>query len=620
MAGIFDAIIGALGGLGLGLERNRQQSMQEQMAAAQMLQHSGTFQPIPPGEAGQQNPFMQLLGVGTPGQLQIGNQAFRHVPYPTMDLPGIGPISLTPELAMKQHLQQQENLGLDAAMQAILPPRAPGMPLVNQPIVEPSTAPAPSQGQELSPWRGVSPAAKFWSDAIGQASQETGVDPKLITAVMMQESSGNPNATHAMTSTGERAIGLMGLLPGTAKEMGIDPNDPRQNILGGARYLRQQLQRFGNDKEKALQAYFAGPETIARHGGVPKEGYPKTAAYAPSVMNWYNRLGGTAEAAPLTPTGPVDQRVGREIDNLDQEINRLEGVARTIGAKGTKGREMANLALQQITRLTTRRDRLEDQLTEPERSARKQAAELPGKLQEARGKALIETQQKITETQLLAPLNTAAEVEKATQLNQVYADRARLELEATADLKAKIAGAGREQMPVSKEVTDKVDALLTVKESIATIKGILSRRGADPNFAKGLKQFTGPLQGILTQYLKQPISGDDPDENDFVTALRTLQSQEIRATAGLAQTGSEVERAIGVIGGRLPVLFNPPDVFESRMKAVDSSTNRALQGMAKNLEGRAYGQHIQDYLKPSTGASADKAAEHAADEYLKGKK
>ena len=65
------------------------------------------------------------------------------------------------------------------------------------------------------------------------------------------------------------AIGLTQLMPSTAKELGVNPYDPWQNLLGGARYLRQQYERFG-DWSKALAAYNAGPGRVEK-GNIPKE-------------------------------------------------------------------------------------------------------------------------------------------------------------------------------------------------------------------------------------------------------------------------------------------------------------------------------------------------------------
>lgn len=108
------------------------------------------------------------------------------------------------------------------------------------------------------------------------AGARHGIDPRLLAAVAQVESNFNPNATsHA------GAQGLMQFMPGTAAGMGIDALDPTQAVDGAARYLRQQLDRFGS-VELALAAYNAGPGAVQRHGGIPP--FAETQAYVPKVL------------------------------------------------------------------------------------------------------------------------------------------------------------------------------------------------------------------------------------------------------------------------------------------------------------------------------------------------
>lgn len=78
------------------------------------------------------------------------------------------------------------------------------------------------------------------------------------------------------------AIGLMQLLPGTARDLRVDPHDPAANLAGGAAYLRALLDRFDGDLVKALAAYNAGPAAVERHQGVPP--YPETRRYVAAVL------------------------------------------------------------------------------------------------------------------------------------------------------------------------------------------------------------------------------------------------------------------------------------------------------------------------------------------------
>lgn len=120
--------------------------------------------------------------------------------------------------------------------------------------------------------------------AILRSSIRNGVDPRLVVSVIACESSFRPEA---VGKKGE--IGLGQLKPETAFGLGVDPYDPVQNIDGCVRYLKQQLDRFGS-VELALAAYNAGPNAVARAGGIPQNGI--TPRYVQKVLDLYRRLCG----------------------------------------------------------------------------------------------------------------------------------------------------------------------------------------------------------------------------------------------------------------------------------------------------------------------------------------
>jgi len=109
-----------------------------------------------------------------------------------------------------------------------------------------------------------------------EAARRHGVPEDLFLRLVQRESGWNPGAV-----SNKGATGLAQLMPGTARRLGVDPADPLQNLEGGARYLRMMYDRFG-DWRLALAAYNAGPEAVAKHGGVPP--YAETVSYVRVIL------------------------------------------------------------------------------------------------------------------------------------------------------------------------------------------------------------------------------------------------------------------------------------------------------------------------------------------------
>jgi soluble lytic murein transglycosylase-like protein len=124
---------------------------------------------------------------------------------------------------------------------------------------------------------GEAPSPANYAVHVNAVAERNGLSPALLEAVVWQESRWRPTAVSP-----KGAQGLAQLMPGTARELGVDPRDPVANLEGGARYLRQQLNRFGGDVERALAAYNAGPGRVTRAGGVPN--IPETRAYVAAIL------------------------------------------------------------------------------------------------------------------------------------------------------------------------------------------------------------------------------------------------------------------------------------------------------------------------------------------------
>ncbi|MGF6391185.1 lytic transglycosylase domain-containing protein [Pseudomonas plecoglossicida] len=132
-----------------------------------------------------------------------------------------------------------------------------------------------------------------YAEVVAAAARTHDVPQALLHALIKAESGYNPKARSAAG-----AVGLMQLMPGTAREMGVENAlDPEDNVQGGARYLKRMLTLFDNDITLAVAAYNAGPDAVMRRGAVPP--FAETRRYVPNVLREYRKLQGLAADAPL---------------------------------------------------------------------------------------------------------------------------------------------------------------------------------------------------------------------------------------------------------------------------------------------------------------------------------
>jgi len=127
------------------------------------------------------------------------------------------------------------------------------------------------------------PMPEYLSAIMTDAGARHGVDPRLLAAVAARESAFNPNARSRVG-----ACGVMQLMPTTARYLGVNNVfDARENVMGGARYLRTLLDTFHGDLDLTLAAYNAGPGAVQKFNGVPP--YAETRAYVASIRAAYEK-------------------------------------------------------------------------------------------------------------------------------------------------------------------------------------------------------------------------------------------------------------------------------------------------------------------------------------------
>ena len=168
--------------------------------------------------------------------------------------------------------------------------------LSNQPregATEAATYAVPGPSMMRTTTRSTAAACAQYDDLIEHYAANHGLSPHLVRAVIQAESGFNPRA---VSSKG--AIGLMQLMPATARELGVsDPFRPDDNIRGGVSYLAQLMARYNQNLELALAAYNAGPGSVERYGAVPP--FRETRDYVKKIT------GAASTVKPPAPRGPV---------------------------------------------------------------------------------------------------------------------------------------------------------------------------------------------------------------------------------------------------------------------------------------------------------------------------
>ena len=154
--------------------------------------------------------------------------------------------------------------------------------------------PAVFNDQGAKPIQGVSDGGRIEAsadgDALNDAAAAAGLSRDLVEAVAWRESHFHDDAVSPAGAVGE-----MQLMPATARSLGVDPYDARQNLIGGATYLSLLMRLYDGDLIRALAAYNAGPGAVDRYGGTPP--YRETRAYVAAIMDRLSQK--AAEAATI---------------------------------------------------------------------------------------------------------------------------------------------------------------------------------------------------------------------------------------------------------------------------------------------------------------------------------
>lgn len=144
-----------------------------------------------------------------------------------------------------------------------------------------------TRAEDILKVRGVlpKPPGLTYRDLIGPMARRVGVSEALVKSIIKAESAFNPNAV-----SNKGALGLMQVMPTTAKDMGLDASQPDQNLEAGTRYLKWLLGHYARTKNalaKTIAAYNAGPGAVDKHRGIPH--FRETRTYVARVLHYYKQ-------------------------------------------------------------------------------------------------------------------------------------------------------------------------------------------------------------------------------------------------------------------------------------------------------------------------------------------
>jgi len=181
------------------------------------------------------------------------------------------------------------------------------------------TAASSAKGNFKKILKSVAKAPEILEAIFKEASKKYGVSEKLLKAVAKAESNFNPSATSK-----KGAAGVMQLMPATARSLGVDdPYDARSNIMGGAKYLKENLERYNGNVDLTLAAYNAGSNNVSKYGGIPP--FKETQEYVKKVKNYMGDTepSGYSDASGYSDTSGYSTDISSALQYLSS--SSLEG-------------------------------------------------------------------------------------------------------------------------------------------------------------------------------------------------------------------------------------------------------------------------------------------------------
>lgn len=387
---------------------------------------------------------------------------------------------------------------------------------------------------------------------INAAAEKYDLPANLIATMMHTESAGN---SKAVSEKGAR--GLMQLMEGTAKEMGVtDINDAGQNIMGGAKYMRQMIDKYG-DLETALAAYNAGPGNVDKHGGVPP--FAETQNYVKKIMGAIDE----AESFYGGDSKKMAERYKKAQTTEDIILDSQR--ARANASAGKTNRQVDEEHINDITSTIRGQDQKDIELTQNEKALALEAEGLDVKRQEIIAK--LKTDGSTAEQK-----NLAAGADRIVQLTDKFGGEDAFFSTDFSDPKKQ-----RDAMPLVNEIeqlTNQIPSQATL-EDITEIRQLISL--ADP-----ASQLTAAQTGIIDKPLndvKKTIF-DNLSDTEATSAYAALQNTLRNALYGSALTASEIDAfnsAFGKLGqGKGAVLqqFNTAlTQIQARIDSISANQN-----------------------------------------------